>query len=169
MDWYTLLVATHIIGTALGVGAATFSEIFLIKALRDGHVDPVESDFLRTTYRVIRIGLLLLVLSGFGFLLLYRTLGLTENLVSPLIWSKLTIVGIILLNAILLQARKVPLWLGSALSITSWYSAMLIMPIKSLLFANNAGYWHIIGGYILSVLVMAAVLTFIRRLFGVKH
>ena len=36
MDWHTALIVIHLIGTALGVGAATFAEIFYIKSLRDG-------------------------------------------------------------------------------------------------------------------------------------
>lgn len=169
MDWHTFLIVGHIIGTVLGVGAATFAEIFLLKSLRDGTVDPIESAFLKTTYRVIRIGLLLLVLSGFGFLLLYRFTGLEERLLGPILWSKLTITGIILLNAILLQARRVPLWLGSALSFGSWYAAMLIVPMKGVIFATRSGYWDIIGVYIGFVAIIAIALAIIRRFLGVRH
>ena len=106
MDWDTFLVVIHLIGAALGVGGATFAEIFLLKSLRDGVVDPTEGSFLKITYRVIRIGLALLVLSGFGFLILYRLTGLEERLFSPLLWAKLTIVLILLSGVIAWQAKK---------------------------------------------------------------
>lgn len=164
MDIHTFLIAVHLIGTALGVGGATFAEIFYVKALRDGEVNPIEGDFLRTTYRVIRFGLALLVLSGFGFLLLYRFTGMEERLYSPVLWSKLTIVFIILINAALIQSHKIPMWLGSALSFASWYAAMLLVPLKVFKYP----YLTIMGWYVVAVLVTALVLGFIRKMLGVK-
>lgn len=75
MDTLTLLIIAHTVGTALGVGGATFVEIFLNKALKDGEVDPIESGFLKTTFSVVRWGLIISILSGFGFLLLYKFSG----------------------------------------------------------------------------------------------
>ncbi len=169
MDWHTILIALHLIGTVLGVGGATFAEIFLLKSLRDGEIDPLESSFLKVTYRVIRIGLALLVLSGFGFLILYRLTGLEERLLSPLLWAKLAIVGIILANAILLQARKIPLWLGSALSLASWYGAMLIIPLRSVFKSINAGFFDVILIYAAFVIITATILFGIRRALGIRH
>jgi len=164
MDWHTFLIAVHLIGTVLGVGAATFAEIFLLKSLRDGVVDPVESSFMQVSYKVIRVGLALLILSGFGFLIFYRLTGLEERLFSTALWSKLTIVLIILFNAVLLQARKVPLWLGSALSFASWWAAMLIVPLKGYQYS----YFAILAWYLGFVALVAIVLWIIRKLLGVK-
>lgn len=169
MDWHTFLIITHLIGTVLGVGAATFAEIFLLKSLRDGTVDPVEGSFLKMTYRVIRIGLALLVLSGFGFLILYRMTGLEERLLSPLLWAKLAIVGIILANALLMQARKIPLWLGSALSLASWYGAMMIIPLRSVFKSINAGFLDVILIYTAFVIITTIALFGIRRALGITH
>ena len=33
MDWHLVLIIVHVIGTVLGVGGATFAEIFLLKGL----------------------------------------------------------------------------------------------------------------------------------------
>jgi len=164
MDWHSFLVSAHIIGTVLGVGGATFAEIFLLKALRDGVVDPTETDFLHSTYRVIRIGLVILVLSGFGFLILYRLTGMEERLYSPVLWSKLSIVFIILMNAILIQTHKIPLWLGSALSFASWYAAMLLVPLS----VWQYSYFVIMGWYIVSVIVVVVVLSVIRKILNIK-
>lgn len=166
MEWHTFLVVVHIIGTALGVGGATFAEIFLLKAVRDGEIDPIESSFMQVTYRVVRVGLVLLVLSGFGFLILYRFTGLEERLYSPLLWAKLSIVVVILINAILLQTRRIPLWLGSALSFASWYAAMLIIPLRSVIMPIT--YLEIMGWYILSVMVVALSLGVVRKFLGIK-
>jgi len=166
MEWHTFLVLTHLIGTALGVGAATFAEIFLLKAARDGEIDPIESSFMQVTYRVVRVGLLLLVLSGFGFLVIYRFTGLEERLYSPLLWAKLSIVVVILINAILLQTRRIPLWLGSALSFASWYAAMLMIPLRKAIMPIS--YLEIMMWYIVSVAVVAIALSIIRKSLGIK-
>ena len=166
MEWHTLLIVVHIIGTVLGVGGATFAEIFLLKAARDGEIDPVESSFMQVTYRVIRVGLVFLVLSGFGFLMLYRFTGLEERLYSPLLWSKLTIVMILFFGVIAWQAKKVPLWLGSAFSLASWYAAMLIIPLRPAI--TPISYFEIIGWYVVFVAVVAIALAIIRRYLGVK-
>jgi len=166
MDWHSFLTVTHVIGTILGVGGATFAEIFLLKALRDGGVDPIESSFMQVTYRVIRVGLVLLVLSGFGFLILYRLEGLVERLYSAILWAKLSIVVIILINAILLEMRRIPLWLGSALSFASWYVAMMF-PVMWGVFAKTP-YVGLMAFYIGAVVVVALVLTAIRRSLGIN-
>lgn len=163
MDWHSFLIVIHLIGTALGVGGATFAEIFIVKALRDGVIDPIESSFLKVTYRVIRTGLSLLVISGFGFLVISRMTGFEERLLSPLLWSKLAIVVIILVNAILLQTRKIPLALGSALSLSSWYAAMLIIPLRSVIKGVNAGFVEIMLWYVVLVIVMMVILAGIKK------
>ena len=122
----TIITISHIIGTVLGAGGATFAEIFYIKSMRDGQVDPTESSFLKTTYRVIRIGLIILILSGLAYFILFRIEGRTTVLYSERMWAKIILTLIILGNAILLQARKIPFWLGSAISLTSWYAALVL-------------------------------------------
>lgn len=161
MDIYTLLVATHIIGTALGAGGAIFAEVFYLKAIKDGEVDPTEGGFLKVTYRIMRVGLVLLVLSGFGFLLLYRLQGNEELLYSQKFWAKMTIVLVILVNAILLQIRRIPMWLGSSLSLTSWYTALFL----GLLQGVSYTYGQVMIFYIAAVLIVAIILEKIRRAY----
>ena len=127
MDWYTFLIIIHLIGTVLGVGGATFAEIFYFKAKKDGVIEPLEVDYLRTAYFVLRIGLFILIISGFGFLLFYRLIGAGEVLLNQKLWAKLGIVVILVFNAFLIQAKKFqcglalrfPLLPGTAL----WYWA----------------------------------------------
>lgn len=166
MDPHLLLVITHVIGTVLGVGAATFAEIFLIKSLRDGEMDPHESSTLRTVYWVMRIGLVLAVVSGFGFLLLYRLEGHANYLYNEALWAKMVIILVLMVNAWLLTAHRIPMWLGSALSFTSWYAALII---GFLIGPINYGFFEILFFYVIAVAVMAVILSIIRRLAGVVH
>ncbi len=164
IDWFTLLSVTHIIGAVLGVGAATFAEIFFLKSLRDGTIDPIEGSFLKVTYRVIRVGLALLIFSGFGFLLLYRLEGATGLLYNPALWAKLTIVIILVMNAVLIQARHIPIRWGSALSLSSWYAALVIGAWSGL----SASYGAVLLWYGLLVVVVFATLSVIRKILKIN-
>ena len=126
MDWHTALILGHIVGTVLGVGGATFAEVHLIRALRDGVMSADESSIMQTTYTIIRIGFFILILSGFGFLLLARLEDQATWFYSIKLWAKLGIVGIIGVNAALLQLRWIPLLWGSAISLVSWYTALVL-------------------------------------------
>lgn len=159
MDWHTILIISHIVGTVLGVGGATFAEIFYLKAIKDGEVDPTEGSFLSTTYFILRTGIVVLVLSGFGMLALKVAEGASAYLYNPVIWAKLTITILIVTNALLLQARAIPSWLGFSLSLTSWYAAMILGLWRGL----DASYVSIMLSYAAWVLVIGFLLEGIRR------
>lgn len=161
MSWQILLTFFHIIGTVLGVGGATFAEIFYCKAMKDGHVDPLEGDFLKATYRLLRIGMVLLILSGFGFFALYRINGYGELLYDPRFLAKVTLIAIIFFNALLLQTKKIPFWLGSSLSFTSWYAALVLGAWRSI----DASYLSIMASYAGAVIAVALILHVIRKLY----
>lgn len=161
MSWQILLTFSHIIGTVLGVGGATFAEFFYLKALKDGHIDPEEGDFLKATYHVLRIGIALLILSGFGFFVLYRINGHEAFLYDPRFLAKVTLTAIIFFNALLLQIKRIPFWLGSALSFTSWYGALILGAWRGV----DASYFTIIASYAGAVLVVALILHIIRKIY----
>ncbi len=161
MDIYTILILIHLLGTVLGVGAATFAEFFYLKALKDGEISPDEGALLKTTYSVLRVGLVLGVLSGFGFLLLYRFTGQEERLLDPKLWAKMTVIVILVINALLLQLHKIPFWLGASLSITSWYTAMILGSWRGITYS----YIEIMMGYFVAVAIMVVVLEWIKKLY----
>jgi hypothetical protein len=167
VDWYTIIVLGHIIGTVLGVGGATFAEVHLIRALRDGAMSPDESSIMQTTYTVIRIGFFLLVLSGFGFLILARLEDHTTWFYSITLWAKLGIVGIIGVNAVLLQLRWISLLWGSAISIVSWYAALILGTIMG---RGEYSFFWIYAVYAVAVVVMYLILHAIHaRYIPHKH
>lgn len=164
MTIYTFLIIIHIIGTVLGAGGATFAEIFFLKSAKDGTFDQEESAFLHITYAVLRFGMVLLILSGFGFLLLYRFTDQTELLYNPKLWAKLSIIFMLLMNVLAMQSRRIPFWLGSSLSLTSWYAALTLGAWRGL----DAPYLAIMAGYIAAVACIAVILICVRRVLGIK-
>jgi len=160
-----ILTLFHILGTVLGVGGATMAEIFFLKAIRDGVIDPIETSFLRTTYSVIRIGLFIIIFSGIGYLLLYRLTGVDWYLLSDKYWAKMSITLIILLNAVLIQMRSIPMWLGGAISLTSWYFAMFLGIWRGL----DMTFSEILGVYVAAVLIVAYVLHLIKKIMCERY
>lgn len=151
MDWGILIKISHIIGTVLGVGGDTFGAIFYFKAMQDGEVDLSESRLLRVCFNVLHIGLVLLVISGFGYFLEFRLEGFPERILQDRFIAKVALVVILLINAILLQVRKIPVWLGGAISIVSWYAALILGAWRGI----QAELWQMILVYIAAIFLAA--------------
>lgn len=159
MSLYEFLVVVHIIGTVLGVGAATFAEIHYLRFASDDIITDDEKKTLATTYTVLRFGLFLLVVSGFSFLLYYRLTEYVEPLTRPSFWAKMTIIGVLIGNAWALQARLMPLAVGSALSLTSWYGALVLGVIGT----TSTSYLALLFYYAIAVVLVGLGLHAIRR------
>lgn len=157
---YIFLVFMHVAGTILGVGGATLAEVFHVKALSDGKVHADEKALMHANYKVIRIGLLLIIVSGVGLLWWWVFMGNNDwPLTAPKVWLKDLLTGIILVNAILLTKRMVPMWLGASLSFTSWWGATFLGVWRHIPYT----FWEMFSVYVIAVFVMAFVLEVIRR------
>lgn len=161
MDIYTYLLIGHLVGTVLGVGGATFIEINLNNALSDGKVSKEEGIILGSTYKVVRLGLVLSLFTGFGFLILYKMSGQTFRLYDPVLWAKILMIVIIAVNALLLQARKMSLYWGSAISFVSWWVVMFL----GFFLTNGIKYsfMSIMVTYVVVVVIGAVVLHKFRE------
>ena len=126
MEIESILIVTHVIGTIIGVGAATLLEPHLRRTLKDGNITDDERGILAVDYRMMRIGLIVCLVSGLGFLLVDKFEGNTKYLYSPRLWAKILFVVIIAANTLLLQARAINLYWGSAFSFVSWWAAALV-------------------------------------------
>jgi hypothetical protein len=121
MDLYQYLIIGHLLGTVLGVGGATFIEVHLNMAIGEAKRAVMAKDFLMT-----RIGLGLCFLTGLGFIWIYYDRGQIFRLSDGVFIAKMTIIGILVLNAVLLHKHKIGLYWGSALSFVSWWAAFLL-------------------------------------------
>lgn len=161
MAVYELLIIMHIVGTVLGVGAATFAEIQYTRFNADDIIADDERKTLAITYTVMRTGLFLLVVSGFGLLLYLRLTEDTDLLTNATFLAKMTVVGVLVGNALLLQARIIPLAVGAAVSLTSWYTALVLGSLRD----TNASYIEILVYYIGAIVMVGGVLRLIRAHF----
>ncbi len=161
MDIYALLIILHVAGTILGVGGSTFAEVLSIQAQRDGKFTPEEGQMLHATFKVLRVGMILLLLSGFGLLLYYRIIGATGVLLEPMLWVKLTFMFIIVINALLLQAKLVPFIVGGTLSFVTWYAAFIVGAWRGFPY----DYVPTMAAYIVSLFVVGYILHRVHLYF----
>ncbi len=125
MDTHTLLILGHIIGTILGVGGATFIEVHLNMALKDGVMDERDRAILGKDFFLTRIGMALGLVTGIGFVAEYIIRNNLFRLQDGVFWAKMLIFLIIVVNAYLLHKHKIGLYWGSAFSFVSWWTVMI--------------------------------------------
>jgi hypothetical protein len=165
MDLFKILLIAHILGGVVGVGAATFLEIFLNKSLRDGSMDVPEREFMRTTASTLRAGLFISIFTGVGLILSYRINDQLHRLYDPVLWAKFTILFVLMVNGILLQMRRIPLLIGSAVSFVSWYSVFIL----GLLVSGPAyPYVTVVYYYVIALFLGGTLLETIRRMLGIR-
>lgn len=161
IDVYTLLVIAHLFGAAIGIGSATFIEVFLNMALRDGKVDPTEKLFLSKTYTVLRVGLGISLITGLGFVVMYIVNDQLFRMTNPVFIAKMLIIVILVANAVLLHLHKMKLWWGSTLSFMSWYFAFFLGTFLTQ--SIRFGFWEIMITYAIFVVAGGYVLEMIRE------
>jgi hypothetical protein len=159
------LRVTHFIGLVLGLGAATLLDLIILRFLVARTVSAEHCQIVEFSSKVVTVGLALLWITGFGFLLHY---GLFDpaKLGNQKIWAKMVIVGILTLNGVFihrsilplvqanigrglfegLSGRQRTLLLSSGVvSGTSWYVPLLLGGIPQLNFVVPA--WIILAAY----------------------
>ncbi|MCW9054723.1 MAG: hypothetical protein OQJ98_01960 [Candidatus Pacebacteria bacterium] len=160
MDIYNILVFLHIAGVILGVGGATLAEVFYLMALKDGDVDASERRMMHANYRTLRVGLVLIIFSGIAMVWwLVSVEGHTWPLHSAKLWAKEVMTAVIIINAVLISKRWVPMWLGASLSFTSWWAATLLGTWRDLSYS----FGEVMIGYGIAVFVVAAILESIKK------
>jgi hypothetical protein len=158
MSIYSFIILLHIIGTILGTGGATIAEANINIALKDKKVSLDERALMHATYKLIRVGMAFILVSIIGMVIYHTINGTISMLLSPKVLFKELVFLIIFANAIAITLRWIPLWLGAAVSFTSWWTATILGTLGFLPF-NFSTY---IVGYILAIGIVSIVLHFIK-------
>jgi hypothetical protein len=183
IPWKTAILIVHLVGLAIGIGAATVLDLLIVRSLVKGHVSRDLASLARPTSAVVAAGLLLLWLSGLGFLFHYYV----ENpiaLTNPKIWAKIAIVGILTLNGLFIHkailpllernagtalfhrvapAHKLAFLVAGAISATSWYVPLALGALKEINFVVSAE--TILAGYAIALTVAVACVIIGERAF----
>ncbi|MEK7557559.1 MAG: vitamin K epoxide reductase family protein [Patescibacteria group bacterium] len=156
VGWRTPILIVHLVGLAMGVGGALFADVFFFKFIRDLKISKDEAGILQTISQVVWFGLGLLVLSGVG-LFLTDPAAYSQ---SAKFLTKMIVVAVVIVNGAFLnlkitphlihisfgddphkspeeelqRERRIAFALG-AISMVSWYSALILGAFPSLPFS----------------------------------
>lgn len=187
MDLRTLLVIVHVIGAVIGAGAATVGDYLFFKFSRDKRVDKDELRIIKTVSELVWVGLLILLLSGFGFLLLYISdyNSIRDHYNFGKIAAKATIVAVLIGNGLVLHHIVLPIFAArvgkplattgfikkspiiftaGAVSFVSWYATIILGAWRGL----QLGYWAVMLSYV-GVLLTAVVISNMAGRLLLKH
>lgn len=181
-DYRQTILLLHLAAVAVGLGAATITDVFFFKFLKDFKISEQESEVLNTLSQVIWFALALIVISGIG---LY--LPASERLLdSAKFLAKMIVVGAIIVNGaflnLLVSPRLVHISFGQshphesgelhrlrrlafalgAISVVSWYSAFILGALRRPLFS----FLEILGAYLVLVSVAVVGSQIVERRFS---
>lgn len=160
MDIYTFIVMLHVIGTILGTGGATVAELQITRALKDRRVSPEEGALMHVNYSMIRVGMATVLVSVIGMFIYFAAKDSDALFTNEKLWIKDLMFVMIFINAIALQKRLVPLWLGASISFTSWWGATLLGLAGQLPYS----FMTYLIGYVVSVFALAGLFKLLRML-----
>lgn len=167
MEPKTYFVLMHLVGLVVGLGSVTTLDVYLLRFLRGDTVTPTDAHLVGLVSKLAAFGLLLLWLSGAGFLIL----ALTTNphlLASPKVHAKLIVVGILTINGAVLHFKVLPqveravggplfcrsgrrsdrIWMRvcGGVSAASWWTPFALGAIRELNFAAST--WVFLTAYV---------------------
>lgn len=164
-EYKVIFNVLHLVGVALGVGGATVTDALFFKFLKDFRISGWEARVMSMVSDVIWVGLGLLYISGVGLFLSNPEVYMA----SSKFLTKMLIVLVITINGIVLNAFLTPrlkhitfhqrhdhhpgelhvlrkcAFASGAISITSWYIALILGALRSIPYSVSQG----IGGYLL--------------------
>ncbi|MEX0652293.1 MAG: hypothetical protein WD153_02425 [Candidatus Paceibacterota bacterium] len=152
-------------GLTLAVGASTFALIFYYVAIQDGIIDASEKRFMHVVYRVLRVGLVLIIVTELCLALFHYMQDGFLFFKNEFLLFTWTVLAVIVCNAILMQKHKMPMWLGPALAGGSWYTLALVhaFPPAALSSYTTLGVY-----YVTFVALMVVALKIIKMVYSKK-
>jgi len=148
------LVAIHLLGLVLGVGAATLLDLFIVRFMVMNKVSHEYCGVVEFASKVVTVGLLILWVTGIGFLIHYAVFD-PVKLTNQKVWAKIAIVCVLTLNGMFIHRTVLPLMRNrvgrglfdgitpgqrslllatGAISATSWYVPLVLGALPQLNF-----------------------------------
>jgi hypothetical protein len=162
-DHKAIVIVAHAIAAAIGLGAATVSDVLFFRFLKDGNITNRETPILDVMTKIMWFAITLLVLTG-AMLFLSDPLGYAAS--SKFI-VKMIVVGVIIVNGVVMtkylhvnmqkltftdkyhmMVKKIAFASG-AISISSWYLSFILGSIRSIPYDVTTG----LVGYVTLVLI----------------
>lgn len=180
-QYSSIFLVTHLFAMVLGLGGATYSDILLMKFLKDWEISEKEAEVIETMAKVILVGIALAFLSGF-MLFLQKPAELLQSdrfILKTLVFVILVVNGLVLhkfllpkllyfsfkKNIYLDRKKHINLRMASficgAISVVSWYTIFFIAGFKDIPFSFTvllSSYLVILLGAILGAIIVEKIL-----------
>lgn len=180
---HTAYLILHLLGVAVGAGAALTGDLLFFVALSDKKISKDEFNILKSTSTFVWIGLTLLVFSGIGLF----TLNSVELLSSSKFLAKMTIILILMINGLIFGVKHLPiiesrigkkffgrrkvkpneyslLFASGVVSVVSWVYAIVLGVFANLPFS----YSFIMSTYLVALFVGGLFAYREAKIFGSK-
>ncbi len=108
MEPQTVILIIHLIGLAIGIGSATLLDTILMRMfLANGTITRDRYEVIEQASYVVAAGLLITLVSGFAYFG-HLYLNGSEIMLNPKVWAKITIVGVLTANGIIVHKLVLP-------------------------------------------------------------
>lgn len=158
------LFRTYTVGLCLGV--STIAMTFYFYVVSQGKTDKSQNVMMHIVYRILRIGMVLVLCSELTLVLynyyINNTGYWTDN---PELFMRITIFSIIVCNAFAMQYRKISMWLGPIFAGGSWYAYFFF----SVWVETESVYFTLLMGYLTWLVIFGSLLTLLRVLLTRKQ
>lgn len=159
LHFLTQLFRTYSVGLCLGV--STIAMTFYYYVVSKGKTSAEESRMMHIVYTILRIGMVLVVLSELALLIynyhIHNFIYWTDN---PELLLRLTAFSVIVINALLMQYKRISMWLGPVFAGGSWYTYFFF----SIWIETETTYPVLLAGYLCWLTGLAAFLAILRIL-----
>jgi hypothetical protein len=162
----------HLLGIAVGAGAAFTSDFIFLACIQDKKVSKDEFNILESASKAVWLGFILIIFSGIGLF----SLDASTLLDSSKFLAKMTIIFIILINGMIFSIKHLPeiksrigkpffgrrkvskgeysfLFVGGVISLVSWVYAIILGVFSYLPFS----YPIIMSSYLLALIIASLV------------
>jgi len=116
---------------------------------------------MHANYFLIRVGLAFIIVSGLALMWSFLPQGNYWVLKSAKLWVKDIMVIAIIVNAVAISKRWIPLWLGSAGALGSWLGATILG-----VWRTPYSFTELMFGYVVLVVLIVLVLHFYGRILS---
>ncbi len=139
-----LLVLLQALGAGIGAGMAVWAELAYIRAARDGNIDEAEAAHLRHIARGLRYGMLLVLLSSLGLVVLsYVAQSVVPPALQSSYWTLMVLSLVVIIVSWALSRKRLSFALGSATLFAGWWSLVFLATgqIPPLAFGASIGFF----------------------------
>ncbi|MDD9867811.1 MAG: hypothetical protein OXU73_00535 [Candidatus Campbellbacteria bacterium] len=143
----TLLIFLESLMISLGAGVSTFAVLSYFASIQDGVIEKSERRIMGSIYFVLRLAMF--SLSIILILLLFLT-----DFSDYSVWFRALIMLVIISNAVLMTAHRIPMWFGPPLMFASWYTYLFYVVFSRIYYVpitSSDDFVSVLGMYLIVI------------------